>query len=315
MIQIFKKEGKNLVEIEAVEKGCWVNIYPPFNLEVLEAVAKEHEVPYDFLLDSLDRDEVSRYESDEDVDLIVINAPIYNDNIIEDESLFLTVPIGIISKDDYIITISPYKNRVIDHFLENRTKTFNPADQQHFVLDLFDRNVYYFLYYLREINRQRNVIEKEIYISSKNKDLKRVLNLQKSLVYFVTNLRANGLVMMKIKRIDFLKIRQDEELTDFLDDIIVDNAQASEMSDIYTNIINGTMEAFASIISNNLNMVMQRLTAVTIILMVPTLVASFYGMNVSLPLMHYDHAFFVLIVVSVVLSAIVGYFFLKKKWF
>lgn len=315
MIQIFKKEGTELIELKAVEKGCWVNIYPPFNSEALELIAKEHQIPYDFLVDSLDRDEVSRYDSEYDVDLIVLNAPIFNDNIIEDESLYLTVPIGIISKDDYIITISPYKNRVIDHFLENRTKTFNPADQQHFVLDIFDRNVYYFLYYLREINRQRNVFEKEIYRSSKNRDLKKVLNLQKSLVYFVTNLRANSLVMMKIKRIDFLKIRNSEDLSDFLDDIIVDNAQASEMSDIYTNIINGTMEAFASIISNNLNMVMQRLTAVTIVLMVPTLVASFYGMNVSLPLEHHPHAFFILMVVSVFLSAVVGYFFLKKKWF
>ncbi|MFT4645929.1 MAG: magnesium transporter [Planctomycetota bacterium] len=315
MIKILKKVGTELIELQAVEKGCWVNIYPPFNSEALEVIAKEHEIPYDFLVDSLDRDEISRYDSEDDVDLIVLNTPIFNDNIIEDESLYLTVPIGIISKDDYIITISPYKNRVIDHFLENRTKTFNPADQQHFVLDLFDRNVYYFLYYLREINRQRNIIEKEIYRSSKNKDLKQVLNLQKSLVYFLTNLRANGLLMMKIKRIDFLKIRHTEDLSDFLDDIIVDNAQASEMADIYTNITNGTMEAFASIISNNLNMVMQRLTAVTIVLMVPTLVASFYGMNVSLPLEHNEHAFFILMLVSVVLSAIVGYFFLKKKWF
>lgn len=315
MIQILKKEAGKLVELKAVEKGCWVNIYPPFTTEALEDIAKEHEIPYDFLVDSLDRDEVSRYDSEDNVDLIVLNAPIYNDDIIEDESLFLTEPIGIVSKDDYIITISPYKNRVIDHFLENRTKSFNPANQQHFVLDLFDRNVHYFLYYLREINRQRNVFEKEIYRSSKNKDLKKVLNLQKSLVYFVTNLRANGLVMMKIKRVDFLKIRHDEDLSDFLEDIIVDNAQASEMSDIYTNIIKGTMDAFASIISNNLNMVMQRLTAVTIILMVPTLVASFFGMNVSLPLENNEHGFFILIFASIVLSAIVGYFFLKKKWF
>jgi len=315
MIQILKKEAKKLIEINSVEKGCWVNIYPPFTTENLEEIAKEHEIPYDFLVDSLDRDEISRYDSEDDVDLIVLNTPIYNDDIIEDESLFLTIPIGIISKDEYIITISPYKNRVIDHFLENRTKTFNPADQQHFVLDIFDRNVYYFLYYLREINRQRNVFEKEIYISSRNSDLKKVLNLQKSLVYFVTNLRANGLLMMKVKRIDFLNIRHNEDKSDFLDDIIVDNSQASEMSDIYTNIINGTMDAFASIISNNLNVVMQRLTAVTIVLMVPTLVASFYGMNIGLPLEKHPHAFFILMVVSVILSAIVGYFFLKKKMF
>lgn len=314
MIQILKKDGTELIELKNVEKGCWVNIYPPFTTKALEEIAKNLDIPYDFLVDSLDRDEVSRYDSEDDIDLIVLNAPIHNDNIIEDESLYTTVPIGIVSKEDFIITISPYKNRVIDHFLKNGTKTFNPSDQKHFVLDLFDRNVYYFLYYLREINRQRNEFEKEIYISAKNKDLKKVLDLQKSLVYFLTNLRANGLLMMKIKRIDFLKIRPIEDETDFLEDIIVDNAQATEMADIYTNIIKGTMDAFASIISNNLNVVIQRLTAVTIVLMVPTLVASFYGMNVSLPMENYSHAFFVLMVISIILSAIVGYFFLKKKW-
>ena len=148
MIQILKKEGRKLIELQAVEQGCWVNIYPPFTNESLEKLAKEYDIPYDFLIDSLDRDEVSRYDYDDDVDWIVINTPIYNDSIIEDESFFFTVPIGIISKKEYIITISPYKNRVIDHYLENRTKSFNPANQGNFILDIFDRNVYYFLYYL-----------------------------------------------------------------------------------------------------------------------------------------------------------------------
>ena len=315
MIQILKKEGRKLIELEAVEQGCWVNIYPPFTSEALEKLAKEHDIPYDFLIDSLDRDEVSRYDYDDDVDWIVINTPIYNDSLIEDESFFFTVPIGIIIKKDYIITISPYKNRVIDHYLENRTKSFNPANQGNFILDIFDRNVYYFLYYLREINRQRNVFEKEIYISSKSSDLKKVLNLQKSLVYFVTNLRSNGLLMTKIKRIDFLKIKHDEDMSDFLEDVIVDNSQASEMANIYTNIINGTMEAFASIISNNLNVVMQRLTAVTIVLMIPTLIASFFGMNVDLPYSHSPNSFIYIIIMAVGLSASVTYFFLRKKWF
>ena len=141
------------------------------------------------------------------------------------------------------------------------------------------------------------------------------LNLQKSLVYFVTNLRANSILMMKIKRINFLKTKEDEHLNDFLEDIIVDNSQASEMSNIYTNIINGTMEAFASIISNNLNVVMQRLTAVTIVLMVPTLVASFYGMNVSLPFEKSPSAFPIIMFISIILSLVVGYFFLKKDGF
>ena len=185
MIQILKKEDNKLVELQAIEKGCWVNVYPPFTSESLEKIARDFEIPIDFLTDSLDRDEISHYDYDDDVDLIVINTPIYNDNIIEDESFFFTIPIGIIIKKDFILTISPYKNRVIDHFLENRSRLANPSNTSHYVLDIFERNVYYFLYYLREINRQRNVFEKEIYISSKNSDLKKVLNLQKSLIYFV----------------------------------------------------------------------------------------------------------------------------------
>lgn len=315
MIQILKKEGTQLIALDKVEKGCWVNIYPPFTTQSLEELAEEHQIPHDFLVDSLDRDEVSRFDAEDDVNLIVLNTPIRNDGQINDESLFLTIPIGIIMKEDYVITISPHKNRVIDHFLENRTRSFNPATPSHFVLDIFDRNVYFFLFYLREINRKRNNFEQEIYISSKNSDLKKVLNLQKSLVYFLTNLRANGLLMTKIRRVDFLRIRKNEDESDFLEDIIVDNAQASEMASIYTNIINGTMEAFASIISNNLNVVMQRLTAVTIVLMVPTLVASFYGMNVHLPFEKNTYAFYSIILASVLGSAILSYFFVRKKWF
>lgn len=319
MIKLFKKEGKQLVEINQIEKGCWVNIYPPFTKENLEDIAKEHDLPLDFLTDSLDRDEQSRFESEEEADLVVVNTPILNNDIIDNEALYITIPIGIISKPDYIITISSFENRVIDDFLMNRIKGFNPADQSLFTLQLFNRNVYYFQYYLREINNKRYSFESEIYRSSRSKDLKRLLDLQKSLIYFVTNLRSNDLMMNKIRRTDFLKIREFEDKDDFLEDIVVDSGQAIQMADIYTNILNGTMDSFASIISNNLGIVVQRLTAVTIVLMVPTLLASFYGMNIKLPFQEgYEHSYLPFIIVmglSIGLSLILGWFFMKKRWF
>ena len=319
MIKILKKEGRNLVEIQELEKGCWVNIYPPFSKENLEEIAELHNLPLDFLTDSLDRDEQSRFESEEEADLVVVNTPILNNDLIDNEALYLTIPIGIISKPDYIITICSFENRVIDDFLNNRIKGFKPEDQSLFTLQLFNRNVYYFQYYLKEINNKRYSFESEIYRSSRSKDLKRLLDLQKSLIYFVTNLRSNDLMMNKLRRTDFLKIRESEKKGDFLEDIVVDSAQAVQMADIYTNILNGTMDSFASIISNNLGIVVQRLTAVTIVLMVPTLLASFYGMNIRLPLQEgYEHSylpFIVIIGLSLLLSLILGWFFMKKRWF
>lgn len=319
MIQIFKKNGNELVEVQEIQKDCWVNIYPPFTKENLEEIAATHDLPLDYLTDSLDRDEQSRFESEEEADLVVVNTPILNNDLIENEALYLTIPIGIISKEDYIITICSYENRVIDDFLNNNIKGFNPADHAMFTLLLFNRNVYYFQYYLREINNKRYAFENEIYRSSRSKDFKHLLDLQKSLIYFVTNLRSNDLMMNKIRRTNFLKIREFEEKDDYLEDIVVDSGQAIEMADIYTNILNGTMDSFASIISNNLGIIMQRLTAVTIVLMIPTLVASFYGMNIRLPFQeNYEHSyipFFVVMGISIVLSLLLGWFFMKKRWF
>lgn len=319
MIKILKKSGNSLVEVQDLEKGCWVNIYPPFSKENLEEIAEIHDLPLDFLTDSLDRDEQSRFESEEEADLVVVNTPILNNDLVDNEALYITIPIGIVSKPEYIITISSYENRVIDDFLLNRIKGFDPADQSKFTLQLFNRNVYYFQYYLREINNKRYSFESEIYRSSRSKDLKRLLDLQKSLIYFVTNLRSNDLMMNKLRRTNFLKIREDEVKEDFLEDIVVDSGQAVEMAGIYTNILNGTMDSFASIISNNLGIVVQRLTAVTIVLMVPTLLASFYGMNIRLPLQEgNEHSlipFMVIIALSLAASFVLGWFFMKKRWF
>ena len=317
MIEIFKKRGDELVKLEHAEAGCWINVYPPFNHETLERLSEGYDIPLDFLTDSLDIDERSRFEYEDGIKLVVLNTPIQNEGEVvpENQSVYITIPIGIMLFQDMVLTISPYKNPVIDSFINQRVKNFDPADRRLFILQLFDRNVYYFLHYLKQINNKRNHYEEELFHSSRNEELSQLMNLQKSLVYFVTTIRSNELMMMKIERTDFLDVRNYEEKMDFLQDIIVDNSQALEMSNIYTNILNSTMDTFSSIISNNLNQVMRRLTSVTIILMLPTLVASFYGMNIELPMMHSTFAFPFILMLSLLLSVMFAWWFMRKRWF
>jgi len=178
-----------------------------------------------------------------------------------------------------------------------------------------EQTVYRYLTCLKKLNLKRNLIEKELYDSSRNKELKQLLSIEKSLVYFVNSLSANELLKMKMKRTDFLNIRDDEDKSDLFEDIIIDNSQALEMSNIYTNILNGTMDAYGSIISNNLNITIRRLTLITIILMVPTLVASFYGMNVPLPLEREEYAIYVIVAASIAGSLLVTWYFQRKRLF
>ena len=315
MVRYLIRENGKLQLLDDPKPGCWINISPPFNQEELEEVAQQFDVPLDFLTDSLDIDERSRYEREEDIRLIVVNTPILNESEREDEAIYITIPIGIILTVDYTITITSHQNPVLQLFLDQKVKNFDPSDEQLFVLQILEQNVYRFLTCLKKLNLKRNLIERELYNSSRNKELRQLLSIEKSLVYFVNTLSSNELLKMKMKRSDFLKLRSDEDKMDLFEDIIIDNSQALEMSNVYTNILNGTMEAYASIISNNLNVVIQRLTLVTIILMVPTLVASFYGMNVPLPFEQSSYAIYYIVILSIVISLLLAWWFRRKRLF
>jgi magnesium transporter len=320
MIKYFKKVENNIVEIDRLEKHCWINVHPPFDHKRLAKLSDAIDIPIDFLLDSIDINERSRYEvEDNNVRLIVINTPIENDaeHAVDNDAFYVTVPIGIILTDHHNIIISSAQNRVIDWFFSVAIKHLDPTDKDTVVLKIFEKNVFYFTQYLNEMNKRRYLIEKELMNSSRNTELSKLLNIQKSLVYFVTDLRANELLMMKLARTNtVLGIKDNEEKSDYLQDILIDSGQASEMANIYTNILNGTMDAFGSIISNNLNMVMKRLTSVTIILMVPTLIASFYGMNVTaLPFSKESGSFLGITAFSLVCAAILYLVFRRIRWF
>jgi magnesium transporter len=315
MIKIYKKTGDELKLIQQPETDCWINIAPPFNMEQLENLANQLEIPFSFIVDCIDQYERSRYEKQDDAKLIVINTPILNEGFdLEDEATYITIPVGIIMIPGMIVTVCSVNNPMIEWFEKNILKNVQPEIKSHFVIKIFERNVYYFLHYLREINKRISQIEKELNYSSKNQELNKLLHLQKALIYFVNDIRANEMVLMKIQRIDFLNLGDDVESKELFQDILIDNSQALEMANVYSNILGNMMGAFASIISNNLGHVVNRLTAVTIALMLPTLVAGVYGMNVDLPFQHHPHAFTIVVIISVLFTILFVLYFRKKRW-
>lgn len=314
MLQIYKLIDGKLSVIPQVEPGCWVNIYPPTKHDTIKDFAEQLDIYIDFFIDALDIDEQSRYETDGDIEFILLKIPVRNENLLETKATFITTPISIVRKNDIIITTSLFKNPVIDSFLNNTVKNFDPSDHNKFILHIFDKTVYYYLYYLKQINIQINAFEKEMLYASRNQDFADLLAVQKSLIYFVTNLRANDLMMMKMKRTDYLKLKTDESKEEMFEEIIIDNSQAVEMSDVYTRILNSTMQAVSSIISNNVNTIMKRLTGVTIVLMIPNLIASFFGMNVHIPFAESFWGFTMICNISLIFSLLMTYWLVRNKW-
>lgn len=313
MIKYFKNIDARTVEIKTPENGAWVNITPPLKQSEFEQLSEELEIPLDFLTDSMDIDEKSRYELEDNVKLIVIKTPTENNSSInESDAYYTTIPIVIILTHNQILTVNSFDNAAINRFLD----TFHnrhPEKRNMMVLKIFEKVTMNFLDYLKEINQRRNALEQKLYASNRNEELLYIMRIQKSLVYFLTALRSNELLLMKLERTNFLGLNEDEK--EFLHDLIVDTSQALEMANIYTNILSSTMDAFASIISNNLNLVMKRLTSITIVLTFPVLVASVYGMNVEIPFAHSAHAFYIPVILSIVISVIMSWYFMKKKWF
>ncbi len=312
MIQFFKNENGHTLAIEKPEAGAWVNIVPPLKQEEFTEISNELDIPLDFLTDSLDIDERSRYELEDNVKLIVIKTPTENNSFNDSDAFYITIPICIILTHNQIVTVNSFDNGAIKKFLstfQNR----HPDKRNLMVLKIFEKIVQTYLDYLKEINHKRNLLEQKLYDANRNEELLDLMRIQKSLVYFVTALRSNEMLLMKLQRTNFLGLTEEED--EILKDLVVDTSQALEMANIYTNILSSTLDAFASIISNNQNQVMKRLTSITIMLQLPTLVASIYGMNVPIPGQHSTFAFYFPIMLSLGLSLLIGIYFMRKKLF
>jgi len=312
MIQYFKNINQTTVEIDKPEIGSWVNVLPPLKQEEFSELSTVLEIPIDFLTDSLDIDERSRYEEEDNVKLIVIKTPTENNSFNESDAYYITIPICIILTHNQTVTVNSFENTAIKKFL-NTFQNRHPDKKNMMVLKIFEKIVQNFMEHLKEINQRRNTFEQKLYDASRNEHLLELMRIQKSLVYLVTALRSNELLFMKLQRTNFLALNEDEK--EFLDDLIVDNSQALEMSNIYSNILSSTLDAFAGIIANNQNEVLKRLSVITIVLTLPVLVASIYGMNVPIPYQDSKLAFYMPVGLSLVISLFIGWFFLRKKIF
>ncbi|HPS88642.1 MAG TPA: magnesium transporter CorA family protein, partial [Methanosarcina vacuolata] len=302
MLKIFKSTDSGLTTLDQVEDGAWINLVNPNEQEIL-SISKYLNIPAEHLKAALDEEERSRIEVDEGCTVVLIDIPVPNANL-QEGGIFYTIPLGIIINNKNIVTVSLQENYVINSFIDQRIKSFYTFKKTRFLLQILYRNSKLYLQYLRHIDKASDKIESKLHKSLKNKELIQLLELEKSLVYFSTSLKSNEIVLEKILKSTPVKMYPDD--TDLLEDVIVENKQAIEMANIYSNILTGTMDAYASVISNNLNIVMKFLTSVTIVLSVPTMVASFFGMNVDVPFENNPHAFVIIFIMTLFFSMILA---------
>jgi len=302
------KKNDSLTEIKG--DGRWLVLVSPTRKE-LKKVSLEHNLQLDFLADPLDIDERARIETDDDGNvLIVIRIPVFDE---AEEIPFSTIPLGLILAKKAVIAVCLKENPILEDLIEaSEGLTRKSADRTRYVLKLFGKIVLQFLRQLKEINRRTDMVERELHGSLRNEELIKLLNIEKSLVFFTTSLSSNDIMFGKVLRGRILTLDEDE--SDLLEDIVIDNKQAIEMANIYSNILSGLMDAFASVISNNLNVVMKFLTSFTIILMFTNLVAGIYGMNIDLPFQNSPYAFIYVVFVSLIISLLTVLIFRRKRW-
>lgn len=313
MVKMYNSDIKTneLKEVKEYKKGTWINLVSPTEEEIKE-VCKHAKIKDQFIKDALDIEEKARIDQEEDDNtiLFVVDVPIIEKE--EGSDTYSTMPIGmIVVRDDFFITVSLRENKIIEDFEKGKIKNFQTYKKTRFIFQILYLNASYYLNYLKQINKETEIAESILKSSMRNKELLKMLSLEKSLVYFATSLKSNELVMEKTLRGKIIKLYDEDE--DILEDAITENKQAIEMAQIYSNILNGTMEAYASIISNNLNGVMKTLTSITIILAVPTMISSFWGMNVNLPFEHETYGFLIMIILAIITTLIVTVWLNKKN--
>lgn len=311
MLDVYKTYDDGLRQINDFEDGCWIALTNPTATELLK-VSEQYQVDINDLRAPLDEEERSRIEVEDNYTLILVDIPTLEERNNKDR--YVTIPLAIILAKGAIITICLEETPILKVFMDGRVRDFFTFKKTRFILQILYKNASAYLQHLRVIDRKSEEVEKKLHVSTKNRELIELLELEKSLVYFTTSLRANEVVLEKLLKNE--NIKQYPEDTDLLEDVIIENKQAIEMANIYSGILSGTMDAFASVISNNLNMVMKFLATVTIVLSIPTMIASFFGMNfTNIPGGTAKYGFYIVTAGAFALTAIVAYILAKKDLF
>jgi len=311
MFKITKKSQSDpeLNELEDIEPKSWIDLINPTK-EELEYISNKTKVTKENLMSSLDEDERSRFDLDDNERLIIIRVPY---EIKSESSLELkTIPIGIIITENHIITTCLFETNIMNDFYQDKIKNFYTSKKTRFLIQILSRTNYYFLKYLDKVETEIKRLEKKLMKSLKNEEVIGLFELQKMLIYFNSAIITNGYLLENIEKGKVVKLyKEDEEL---MEDIIVENRQCLEMAANFTTVLNNTLDAYASIVSNNLNDVMKFLASLTIILSVPMMISSIYGMNISLPFQESTFAFLFTILISIFITTIITIFFVKRNW-
>ncbi|NJK86729.1 MAG: magnesium transporter CorA family protein [Bacteroidales bacterium] len=301
------KNGYSVPKENLPESNFWINVVNP-TPEEIDILVDKYKVPTDIVSDILDVDERSRMEIDDEWLVFILRIPIFSRN---NGIPYYTIPFGIILLKNCIISLCLSENEVLSEItFPPRNRKIDFQNNINFILHIFFSASKIYLKYLKQINAETSQIEKDLVQSTRNKELQKLLRMEKCLVYFMTSLKSNELLLAKLRNSKFLNLNDYNE--DLLEDATVEHKQAVEMANIHSDILSGMMDAFASVISNNMSVVMKQLTSVTIILMIPTLIASFYGMNVPNYFENSRFGFFYVVLLSVILS-LAGLFFFRKR--
>ena len=317
MVRIFKTIDGAIHEIQEPQEGCWIALTNPTATEIFE-ISEQFGIEVDDLRAPLDEEERSRIEVEDNYTLILADVPAIEER--NEKDWYVTIPLGIIVTQKMIFTVCLEDTQVLTRFMEGRVRNFFTYMKTRFILQILYRNASMYLRYLRIIDKKSEQIEEKLHLSTRNsprnKELIELLELEKSLVYFTTSLRSNEMVLEKLLKVE--SIKKYPEDTELLEDVIIENKQAIEMANIYSGILSSMMGTFASVISNNLNIVMKVLAVITIGMSIPTIVFSAYGMNLSaagMPFSRTPWGFLIVIILSVVASIIAAIFLSRKKFF
>ena len=313
MVRIFKTIDGSIHQIQEAQDGCWIALTNPTATEIFE-ISEQFEIEVDDLRAPLDEEERSRIEVEDNYTLILVDVPMIEER--NEKDWYGTIPLGIIITDKMIFTICLEDTQVLTRFMEGRVRNFFTYMKTRFIPQILYRNASMYLRYLRIIDKKSAQVEEKLHLSTRNQELIELLELEKSLVYFTTSLRSNEVVLEKLLKVE--SIKKYPEDTELLEDVIIENKQAIEMANIYSGILSGMMDAFASVISNNLNIVMKVLAIITIVMSIPTIVFSAYGMNVNssgMPFADNPWGFLIIILFSVAISIIAALILSKKKFF
>ncbi len=308
-MKAFYKNNNGLISINDWQPNCWINVESPTEDEK-KYLFDELQIPQAFFNDINDIDERPRIEIENDWHLIIFRIPVVSDDA---RLPFYTIPVGIIFKDEICVTITFHKNQVLSDFVTyTQRKNIDIKDNFDLALKLLLSSSVWYLKYLKQVNQKIKLAEDNLEKSIKNEELQALLQIEKCLVFFMTSLKGNSIVIHRIKS---MKTQRENINPDLLEDVEIELRQALETTNIYSDILTGTMDAYASVISNNMNDIMKKMTSISIILMIPTVIASFYGMNVPNALQDNPYGFWVIILVSITFSSLGVFLFMKRRWF